>query len=396
MAGQTIVRTALEFHPVANIFPLMEGQQFIDLVTDIRANGLRIPIVLHPDGSILDGRNRYRACVEAGVDVACETWDGKGSAVTYVVSLNLQRRHLDESQRAMVAAKIANLEHGGDRRPKQAANLPLETQVTQAEAASLVNVGERSVRDARKVIQNAEPELVSAVEQGRVAVSLAANLVNETPEVQRTVVARVDAGEKAAAVAKQIVSEQKRAERIKRSETISQGNSPLKPPSLFPIFYADPPWRYEHVKTDNRAIENKYPTLSLEEICALPVSEAVTPDAVLYLWATSPKLAEALAVVAAWGFTYRTCMVWVKDKIGMGYWARQQHEILLIATHGNPPTPDEHDRPASVIHAPRGDHSAKPVIFYELIERMFPTLPKAELFARSIRPGWWSWGNQAQ
>jgi N6-adenosine-specific RNA methylase IME4 len=112
----------------------------------------------------------------------------------------------------------------------------------------------------------------------------------------------------------------------------------------------------------------------------------------LFLWATSPKLSEALEVIKAWGFEYRTNMVWIKDQIGMGYYARQQHGLLLIAKRGNLPMPLPENRPASVIHAARQKHSAKPVEFYEAIERMYPTLPKIELFARRQRKGWAAWG----
>lgn len=188
----------------------------------------------------------------------------------------------------------------------------------------------------------------------------------------------------------------KRAERVESIQSIVTHDAPLTDLAPVPVLYADPPWRYEHVKTENRAIENQYPTLSLDEICALPVSDAATADAVLFLWATSPKLAEAMQVVTAWGFVYRTCMVWVKDKIGMGYYARQQHELLLIATRGELPVPEPANRPASVVNADRGEHSHKPTIFYDLIEQMYPEFRKRELFLRGEpRPGWSGWGNQA-
>src|SRR5262249_48153808 len=100
-----------QFHEVANIFPLLQGEEFAQLVDDIKEHGLRDPIWLF-DGKIIDGRNRYRACQEAGVDPEFREWEGPGSLVSFVVSLNLHRRHLDESQRAMVAAKIANMRQG--------------------------------------------------------------------------------------------------------------------------------------------------------------------------------------------------------------------------------------------------------------------------------------------
>jgi N6-adenosine-specific RNA methylase IME4 len=195
---------------------------------------------------------------------------------------------------------------------------------------------------------------------------------------------------------REVGREVRREERTENLAEISKNDMRLDGSiGSFPILYADPPWRYEHVETESRAIENQYPTMALDEICALPAADVATSDAVLFLWSTSPKLAEAMRVIEAWGFTYRTCAVWVKDKIGMGYYYRQRHELLLVATCGNPPTPAPADRPDSVIEAPRGKHSSKPVAFAETIERMYPTLPKLELFSREPREGWKAWGNQS-
>lgn len=145
----------------------------------------------------------------------------------------------------------------------------------------------------------------------------------------------------------------------------------------------------------NRSIENHYPTMTLEEICALPVKDIAAQDSILYLWATAPKLAECLDVMRAWGFEYRTNFVWIKDKIGMGYHSRNQHELLLVGRRGEIPPPPVEARVSSVVYAPRTDHSAKPVEFYELIESFYPELQKIELFSRSQRDGWSAWGNQA-
>jgi len=192
-------------------------------------------------------------------------------------------------------------------------------------------------------------------------------------------------------------TERRRDERISRLAEISKGNVALDISQRYPVIYADPPWQYENppIGATNRAIENHYPTMTLEEICALPVAEMATDDAILYLWATSPKLAECMRVIDAWGFIYRTSMVWKKDKIGMGYHVRNQHEILLIAKRGEIPPPPINARPPSVLDAPRREHSAKPEEFYSIIERMYPELPKIELFARAERNGWAVWGNQA-
>lgn len=191
-------------------------------------------------------------------------------------------------------------------------------------------------------------------------------------------------------------SERTREERIERINDIALGNQELGTVQrCYPVLYADPPWRYEHSKTVSREIENHYPTMSLEEICRLPVADVATPDSIIYLWTTSPKLEESLTVLKAWDYTYRTCLVWVKDKIGMGYYARQRHELLLIGKRGNFPVPEVENRFDSVIEAPRTEHSAKPEMVYTMIERMYPEFPKLELFARTKRAGWDSWGNQA-
>jgi N6-adenosine-specific RNA methylase IME4 len=167
------------------------------------------------------------------------------------------------------------------------------------------------------------------------------------------------------------------------------------PVGLFRLLYADPPWRYEHVVTESRAIENQYPTMTLDDLCALTVPAA--DDAVLFLWATSPKLAEAIQVIDRWGFSYRTCAVWDKERIGMGYYFRQQHELLLVAARGALTVPEPSARPASVFRAKRGQHSEKPILVYELLEAMYPAFTerdRIELFSRTDRPGWSAWSNE--
>jgi N6-adenosine-specific RNA methylase IME4 len=133
--------------------------------------------------------------------------------------------------------------------------------------------------------------------------------------------------------------------------------------------------------------------MDLADICGLPIVDLVTPDAALFLWVTVPCLFQARDVIEAWGFEYKSNYVWDKLKTGLGFWNRNQHEHLLIATRGNFPAPRPGDCP--VIQSLRREHSRKPDETYELIERMYPELPKIELFARGMRKGWAAWGNQA-
>ena len=156
-------------HPAATLFPLLEGAEFEALTADIRVNDLREAIWLHRDGRILDGRNRLRACEAASVEPRFRTYKGD-DPLSFVLSLNLHRRHLDESQTAMVAARMANLEPG---RPSEKAQI---CAVTQVEAAERTRVSRRTVQHAAKVLADGAGELVAAVDQARVAVSDAATI----------------------------------------------------------------------------------------------------------------------------------------------------------------------------------------------------------------------------
>ena len=166
----------------------------------------------------------------------------------------------------------------------------------------------------------------------------------------------------------------------------------------YQIIYADPPWQYDFSKADNRKIENQYPTLSLQDIKNLRYDFPFDFDdnSVLYLWATAPKLREALDLMATWGFEYKTHAIWNKEIIGMGYWFRGQHELLLVGTRGkvSPPIPSE--RIASLYSEKRGKHSAKPLYFRSMITDSFPAeWKRIELFARDTSsPSWDYWGNQ--
>jgi phage N-6-adenine-methyltransferase len=153
---------------------------------------VREPVVVY-DGKILDGRNRYLMARDLGLPFPVRDFEGDdAAALAFVLSTNLHRRHLTESQRAMVATKVANLSHGGNRRAVQGANLPLETapaQMSVAQAADMLNVSERSVKTARKVVEETPPEVSRAVETGHVSVHLAAQVAELPEEAQAEVAA---------------------------------------------------------------------------------------------------------------------------------------------------------------------------------------------------------------
>lgn len=191
----------------------------------------------------------------------------------------------------------------------------------------------------------------------------------------------------------------KKKQRAKRERELAKRQRAL-PDKRYGVIVADPEWRFEPYSREtgmDRAADNHYPTSAIDRIMTRDVASIAAKDCVLFLWATAPMLPQALAVMAAWGFTYKSHYVWAKDKIGTGYWNRNKHELLLIGTHGSIPAPAPGTQWASVIWEPRGKHSEKPEIFLCMIEEYFPNLPKIELNRRGPpRAGWDSWGLEAE
>jgi N6-adenosine-specific RNA methylase IME4 len=168
------------------------------------------------------------------------------------------------------------------------------------------------------------------------------------------------------------------------------------PANLYNVVLADPPWDfqpYSKLTGMDRSAENHYPVMDLDSIKTLRIPAA--DDCVLFLWATVPMLVQAIEVMTAWGFQYRSHLVWLKDRVGTGYWNRNRHELLLIGVRGTIPAPLPGTQPESVIAAPVGRHSEKPEAFHEMIEKLYPNVPKLEMFARSRREGWDVWGAEA-
>lgn len=178
----------IEFHPLANIFPLIEGADSDALVADIKAHGLADRIIMH-EGRLLDGRNRWRALAKLGLTdeeiprAHAEPLDDGTDPLAFVISKNLKRRHLDESQRAMVAARLATLQDG-QRQVGRLAHVP-----TQEQAGELLNVSERSIKRARTVLNHGTDELRQAVDRGEVSVSAAAEVAIRPVEQQRELIA---------------------------------------------------------------------------------------------------------------------------------------------------------------------------------------------------------------
>lgn len=177
------------------------------------------------------------------------------------------------------------------------------------------------------------------------------------------------------------------------------------------IVLADPAWRYGD-RNCNGAAEQHYPTMSIEAIRALPVGDLCAPDCALFLWATYPLMREALSVIEAWGFTYKSiAFQWVKTYpngkpfFGLGRWTRGNSEPCLLATRGKPKRVSasvgqlvftDLEAPEELLISPVTRHSAKPPEVRDRIVTLMGELPRVELFARTTTPGWSVWGNDVK
>lgn len=354
----------LEYHPVANIFPMMRDDEFDALKRDISENGQLEPIWLH-DGQIIDGRNRYLACIELGIEPHFRTWSGEGSLVSFVMSLNLHRRHLSSSQKAVVALEILPMleSEAWERRttgvnqhssPVEIIPPPSGSGKSREIAAEIVQTNPRYVSDAKKIKAEA-PEFIPRIMSGEMTI----------PQVKREIVFR----------------ERKEA--------------PELPSEKYRIIYADPPWKYgNNGLEDYGHAERHYPTMSISELCQLPIEKLSDANSVLFLWVTSPLLAESFDVIKAWGFKYKTSFVWDKIKHNFGHYNSVRHEFLLICTKGSC-TPDQRKLFDSVQSIERTEkHSQKPQEFRNIIDEIYTKGKRIELFARENFAGWDSWGNE--
>ena len=397
--------TSMKPHPAADIFPMLDSAELAALSEDIKKNGLQHPVVLIDaigEWQILDGRNRARACQMAGVMPSHVIVRGV-DPVAYVLSANLKRRHLNESQRGMVALAVEKLyaaeatakksEAGksfGKGHPKLPADLPepkREKGEARTRAAEALSVSPRLVQDAKKVDRHGSRPVVEAVRNGKVAIGDAVRVVGLPRDEQTRLVEMVAAGE-----AKTLKDARNKAVRADVSARIEAEPAPL-PGGPFRVIVADPPWRYDTRAEDpTHRGANPYPSMSTDDICAMPVPDIACDDAVLWLWTTNAFMRDAFRVLDAWGFKEKTILTWVKDRMGTGDWLRGQTEHCIMAVRGSPFV--KLTNQTTVLHAAMREHSRKPDEFYAMVDGLCLG-SKVELFAREARQGWSAWGAEA-
>lgn len=359
----------MNFHPVADLFPLMDDAELSALAQDIAEIGQQDPIWLHPDGSILDGRNRYRACLRLGIEPLTRPYEGPDdivSLVRFVLAKNLKHRHLNSGQRATLAIDVERI-FAEEAKKRQGQRTDLDQTLVNsftdvdpnngksaALAASVMGTNQQYVAYAKRLTSEA-PDLFDAVKSGAMMMTEARRQLQRRAMVQKV---------------------------------------PDLPQDKFRIIYTDPPWQYAGTHPDYYGpAERHYPTMSIEELCALDVRGLAADDAVLFMWATSPLIEQAFTVMHAWGFTYKAMFIWDKVKHNFGHYNSVRHELLLLCTKGSC-VPDEQKLFDSVQSIERTEHSTKPEEFRQIIDTLYTHGRRIELFARKQTPGWEVWGNE--
>lgn len=376
----------------------LSAEEFEKLKTNVLAEGIRDPLVTW-QGILLDGYHRYKIAQECGLEyktVEVELPD-RDAAKEWILINQLGRRNLTEQEASYYRGKLYSARKQQGARTDLTSGKNYQKLNSAQELGRQYGVSEKTIRNDEqfsravdKVASEVGDDAKQAILSGKASVpkERVEQLIDINLEAPKYIEPILNGSLSIADAVRQI----KRADRIEK--IVQKTAEPLDGIGVFPVIYADPPWEYEHPISDSRRIENQYPTMSLDAIMSLPVNDIAADDAILFLWATTPLLRKGLLVMQAWGFDYRTSMVWVKPSIGPGQWVRQRHEYLLIGVRGDIPTPKGEDKPDSVIEAPREEHSKKPEIVYDIIERMYPELPKVELFSRRKRENWAAWGNE--
>lgn len=351
----------LKPHPLSRIFPEMSHLEFDQLKQDISKHGLRDPIVLF-DGKVLDGRHRAKACHDLGVTPRTRVLRN-GSPLAFVISMNLKRRHLTVSQRALIGVDVereySKLISKG--RPKKSEKNHGLSGEAREHAAKELGITATYITDA-KAITAKDPELARLVRSGAVTLSKAKRQL-------------------------------KREENRKKAAKTPPPN-PTKLVAAQTIVI-DPPWDVRDEGDENQMgrANPDYTTMTIKQIAKLPVARLADKNCHLYLWITNRSLPKGFALLDAWGFRYITTLTWCKPSIGVGNYFRNNTEHVLFGVKGKLGLLRQDV--GTWFEAKRGKgHSTKPSEFYKLVESCSPG-PRLEMFARGQRSGWMLWGADA-
>ena len=360
-----------------NLIPALTKEEYKQLENNCIAEGIREKILIW-NGFIIDGHNRYEISLKWDLEIQTETkhFQDEEAVKEWMILNQFGRRNLSNYQRSVLALQLEevfsnkakeNLIKGG-KVSQEGLQISAKAIDTRKELSKVANVSHDTIAKVKKIQAQASEEVKAKLSTGEVSINSAYQEIKKEEKKEELAQIRLD---------------------------IEQGINNVdinNIPEKFDVIYADPPWRYDFAESSNRKIENHYTTMENSDIAKMKVPSK--DNCVLFMWATSPKLLEALEVMKGWGFTYKTHAIWDKEKIGMGYWFRGQHELLMVGVKGKVSPPEASIRISSVIKEERSKHSRKPDCVAKYIELAFYNKSKIELFCREPREGWYSYGNQ--
>ncbi len=371
-----------------NLIPPLTDEEYAGLEASILAEGCRDALIVWGN-TLIDGHNRYEICTRHGLPYRTVQKDfaDRDDVKIWMMQNQLARRNLNDAQRILIVSKCAGAVEAKAKermspginqytdRSKEIFPATLKGQ-TRDELGALAGVSGKTYEHAMKVFNGTDESLKSAMLAGDLSINQAYQTVRREEKKQEV------------------------KQRIDEYATVQTGVIDIHNANKkYNIIYADPPWQYWESGNKNQSLH--YTTMTIDDICDLPVKDIADDDCVLFLWVTYPILQEAFRVIEAWGFKYSTAaFVWVKKNklkdspfFGNGAWTRANSELCLLATKGNIMRLDASI--SQVVESPIEEHSRKPDIVRELITRLVGELPRVELFCRNPAEGWDVWGNEA-
>ncbi|MFY8248366.1 MAG: MT-A70 family methyltransferase [Gloeomargaritales cyanobacterium] len=372
------------------LIPALTADEFKQLEANCLSEGIREKIITW-NGFIIDGHNRFEIATRWNLEYQTEIkhFKDENNVREWMINNQFGRRNLSNYQRSLLALELESVFSerakenqavqfkGNSLKQISAEVKPIETR---KELAKVANVSHDTIAKVKVIEAKASEEVKAQLSTGEVSINQAYQEIKKEEKKE--------------------IQIEKKKEYEQRIETVTNNEFKVdifNTKEKFRIIYADPAWSYND-KQDTANLggaAKHYDTMSVNEICSLPVNEISEKDSVLFLWVTSPLLEDAFTVIKSWGFKYKTSFVWDKVKHNMGHYNSVRHEFLLIATKGSC-TPDNKTLYDSVQIIERNDnHSEKPIEFLNIIDDIYTYGNKLEMFCRNIKKDkWFGWGNE--
>jgi N6-adenosine-specific RNA methylase IME4 len=335
-----------------NLYPEITGEAFERLKEKLaKGYDKTFPIILH-EGAILDGWNRYRACKELGIEPATKEFHGTDEQAMEFVFKSNERRDLTASQRAVIALEYLPLIEA------EAKKRQVRTEENRMKGKNLVHQQIDEQAPKQQSLEVASDKFGS----NRQYISDAKKIAKEAPQY----VERIKAGDiTISEVKKEMKNTEKQKEIEKIKVKISNDNKVII--DKYDVVILDPPWNYgRKYDADGSRVASPYPEQTRDEI-ADTCKGFFKDNCVLWLWTTHQFMWEAKELIDLWGFEYKACLVWNKERLGMGAWLRMQCEFCLLAVKGNPIYKNTTE--IDIINEARREHSRKPVKFYDVVKK---------------------------